>query len=364
VAPEASFYTIEGDPELSVERFVVSTPQSRDICNKPELLGCLYTDKLRAAMASILWAAPFRDEIEGAPEEQICVLSFLRGGLNFGLRDALHQAYGLNRHSSAFMSSQRAEEGGRWSVREDGYRKLNIPAGAVVLVGDVVATGVTLEHGLRVLIDHLVEVGSSIRRLIFFTIGCQRAEEVLAGLDVSLREAFTDFQGSRVIYLEGRFRLVEAEDELRIGLPGTDLIRRDCLLAPEFEASQYDRLAAPLERCAIYDAGSRAFDIPEYLADLREYWEQVAALAAGGLTLAEALRERWPESNYTSPESLRDAKRQIWRGLDDQELYALHRRYSRRWTPTFTRRADTAEALAELCAERIAALDVPERSQP
>jgi hypothetical protein len=106
------------------------------------------------------------------------------------------------------------------------------------------------------------------------------------------------------VYLEGRFTLAAADTPVRIVLPGTDLLRRDALLAPEFTASQFDAVTHPLERCAIYDAGSRAFDVAAYLRDVRRYWHQVAELARNGFTLEEAIAERWtadPPARWSPP---------------------------------------------------------------
>jgi hypothetical protein len=354
--PAASFYAIEGDFESSVSRYVVSTPQSREICNRPELLGCEYTQALGAAMTAALRHAPFRSMIESHPSSRVCVLNFLRGGLNFDLRNALHAAFGLNTHSSAFMSSQRFRIDGRWQIREDMYRKLQIPSNALILTGDVVATGVTVENGLQVLLDHLINIGSSIKGLIFFTIGCHKLEKALARFDPLFHDAFPDYQGSHAVYIEGKLRLVDSRTELRIGLPGTDLIRRAALLSPELEASQYEQLSYPLERCAIYDAGSRAFDISGYVGDVIEYWQQVAELAEQGLTLGDALKERWPETEYQSRESFLEHKRSQWHGADEPLLDDLYERYCRRWQQELVSRADTTTALSELCAERIAIL--------
>jgi hypothetical protein len=352
----ASYYTIEGDFQTPVSRYIVSTPESRQVCNCPELLGCEYTSTLRSAVVSALAEAPFRALIESHAESHVCVLNFLRGGLNFDLRNALHAAFGLNTHSSAFMSSQRYRVDGRWQIREDMYRKLRIPNNALLLTGDVVATGVTVENGLQVLLDHLITIGSSISGLIFFTIGCHKLEKALARFDSLFREAFPGYQGSHAVYLEGKLRLVDSRTGLRIGLPGTDLIRRDCLLSPEFEASQYEQLSYPLERCTIYDAGSRAFDIPGYVNDVLEYWRQVAALAEQGLTLGEALAERWPATEYESQESFLRCKREQWRDLDEQQLDDLFRCHEQR-RHAVAARAGSAAALAELAAERIAVLE-------
>jgi hypothetical protein len=360
-SPEVSFYEIVGGEPSPLRRYVVSTPESRAVCNRPELLGVGYTRALERAMTSVLARAPFRPMIEAHTESRVCVLTFLRGGLNFDLRNALHDACGLTTHSSAFMSSQRYMLDGRWTVREDMYRKLRVPRGALILTGDVVATGVTVEHGLEVLLEQLEGIGSSLRGLVFFTIGCERLEQLLAGFDRKFRAAFPPgpdgYEGSAVVYLEGRFRLVASSDELRIGLPGTDLVRRGCLLAPEFEASQHESVAYPLERCTIYDAGSRAFEIPSYVEDVVSYWRQVAGLAAGGLTLAEALEERWPGGDYASRETFAGRRAARWAGVEREEIDRLYDLHLARWTQAFAARAGTAGALAELCEERIATLE-------
>ncbi|NOY27826.1 MAG: hypothetical protein GXP62_18335 [Oligoflexia bacterium] len=350
----ASWYAVRGDHQGAVERYVVSTAGTRNICNQPELLGVAFNLALQASMTTALVTAPFRSVLDQHPEERVCVVSFLRGGLNFELRRALHSAYGFNRHSSAFMSSQRYREDGRWSVKEDMYRKLDIPKDAVLIMGDVVATGVTMENGLRVIIDHIVKIGGSVRSLVFFTIGCHKAEKALAAIDTRLRQAFPDYQRTVLIYLEGKFKLVDSKAELRIGIPGTDLVRRGALLSPELEASQYDRPGYLVERCAIYDAGSRAFDIPHYAQDVVGYWQQVLAFAKDGWTLGDALLERWPQGGSLQRDDFMAARAKTWRGVGDAFLDDLFHRQR-----AFFRghHAASASALAAVCRERIARLE-------
>ncbi len=349
----ASWYAIEGDHAGPVERYVVSTAGTRAICNRPELLGVAFNLALQDSMATALVTAPFRPLLEQHPEDRVCVVSFLRGGLNFELRRALHSAFGFNRHSSAFMSSQRYREDGRWFVKEDMYRKLDIPPDAVLVMGDVVATGVTMENGLQVVIDHIQEIGSSVRSLVFFTIGCHKAEKALAAIDARLRAAFPGYERTVLVYLEGKFRLVDSKTDLRIGIPGTDLVRRGALLSPELEASQYDRASYLLERCAIYDAGSRAFDIPHYARDVVEYWQQVRGFAEAGWTLGEALLERWPEGGTLDRDAFMAQRARCWQGVGDaflEDLYHRQRAFFR------GERAASAAALAAVCGERIARL--------
>ncbi len=233
------------------------------------------------------------------------------------------------------------------------YRKLRIPDRAILLFGDVVATGITVSNGLQVMLDHLRRIGSSVRRIVFFTIGCHKLEKVLAEHDAKFREAFPDYEGTTAVYLEGKFRLVDGATHLRIGIPGTDLIRRDCLVAPEFALSQYEQLSYPLERCVVYDAGSRAFDIPAYMQDVREYWEQVRALGEQGLTLADALEERWPEPWGDDEMAFRAAMEAQWRGVSAALGDRIWDEILGRQTAAFRRDAATGEALVEVAERRL-----------
>lgn len=351
---EVAWYAVEGDHQGAVERFLVTTRPSRAICNRPEILGMDFNLHLQEAIRLALGRAPFRPLLAGTPEDRLCVVHFLRGGLNFELRRALWEAFGFNRHASAFMSSQRYREDGRWQVREDLYRKLQIPKDAVLVMGDVVATGATLENGLQVVVDHLSASGSSIRALVCFTIGCHKAEKVLEVIDARMRRAFPSYERTVLTYLEGKFRLVDSRTPLRIALPGTDLVRWQALLAPEFERSQYEAPPWPLERCAVYDAGSRAFDIPAYTADVVRYWEEMARLARGGWTLAEALLERWPDGAPADPAAFREDRRARWPGVPLDVIEEILARNLAFWRKD--RSALTSDALLAVCQERLSTL--------
>ncbi len=291
----AAIYAIDGD--FPVARFIATTPESRTICNDPFVLGVDYTEKLETAATTALALLKESGETVGDDEEKLVVLNILRGGLNYGLRNAVHRAYGWNNHSSAFISSQRAkDDNGDWYISENRYQKVYLPKGAHILFGDVVATGVSLEHAVLRIIDIAKEQGGSISGMTFFTIGGDRSEEIMKKIDATCREAFPDYTGSRVIYFEGVFGVATTETPMRVALDGTDLLHSPALMAPEFIASSAEALSFPIERCTIYDAGSRAFHIAEYLEDVHEYWSQVLQFAQNGVTYSEYLKERFPES--------------------------------------------------------------------
>ncbi len=353
----ASWYAIRGEPGCTAERYVLTTPWTRDICNKPELLGVAYTEALCQAMAAGLSNAPFAEQLASHPEESVCVVHLLRGGLNFGLRRAVHLAYGHNRHGSAFMSSQRFVEDGEWGVAEDSYRKLDIPRDAVLVIGDVVATGVTLENGLEVVREHMLNIGATARAMVFFTIGGPRAEQVLGRVHERFAETFPEYERTCVVYLEGRFALADEQTPLRVKELGTDLLRLDGLMAPEFELSQYEALPHSLERCTIYDAGSRAFAIHTYTQDVLDYWQELRELAAGGLSLRELLIERWPELAPTERSAVLSRMGERWTGVDATLLQQLMAARQAFWSELAGPMASRPSSLTALCDQRIRTLE-------
>jgi hypothetical protein len=292
-----SLSAIKGDYDGPIRRYCFSTAETREIVNRPEVMGMEYTEKLEAGMMHLLTGfKPLR--FTDMEEDQVDVFNFLRGGLNFGLRNALHRAYGWNLHRSSFMSSQRArDDEGRWYITEDSYRKITIAKGGIVFCGDVIATGVTLESGLAALTKEVKKRNASIRYFHFFTIGCHKAEKTLEEYYDLWKKEFDDFEGIDVFYIEGKFHLADSKTPVSIKLQGTDLLRRDSVLMPELIESQQESIVYPLERCTIYDAGSRAYDIEEYAADVMEYWQQVAKLAKDGMTTGQYLLERFPEAS-------------------------------------------------------------------
>lgn len=287
--------------EKNIDSIIATTPETRAISNNPRVMGLEYTGKLRTACARILKALSNKGLI-CMEEEETIVFDVLRGGLNFGLREALGTAFGWNRHGCSFISAQRARDDDspeQWHIIESDYSKVYMPQTASIVIGDVVATGTSLEHAMKALIAEAGKQGTQIRSIVFFTIGGPRAGELLETMDAVCRDRFDDYEGTCLVYLEGCFTVPEPETPVRIKITGTDLLRRGAIMAPEFVQSQYEDPCYPLQRCAIYDAGSRAFWVPEYLADLEDYWTQVKALATEGTGFEALLEERFPELDPT-----------------------------------------------------------------
>lgn len=297
--PELALYEIHDEGELAnrqtlgCQRFIASTPQTRSICNDPTVAGCQYTDRLREACALVLASHDF-----GLAEREVVVVNILRGALNFGLREALEQAYGWTHHNTSFISAQRARDTKdmeSWHITENGYKKIYFPTTTSLVMGDVVATGTSLRFAMEEIVRAATEQKCNLRNIVFFTYGGDYAEKIFNDIDRECRRLFPDYQTTNVIYLEGRFTVPDKSTPLTIRLTGTDLLRYNALMAPEFIESQYEQPAYPIERCIIYDAGSRAFWIPEYVADVKGYWRQTLELANKGMTYKELVAERFPQ---------------------------------------------------------------------
>ena len=276
-----------------VDAFVSTSPMTRAICNDPRVYGLDYTDKLRASCTDTLRA--FGDVLTS--EREAVVVNILRGGLNFGLREALGAAFGWNAHTTCFMSAQRARDDGdpeNWHITENSYKKVYFPPVASLVIGDVVATGTSLRYGLHEFIAAAKQQKVDLRNIIFFTYGGPKAQEILAEIDAHCRRIFPSYSRTILIYIEGRFTCPDLTTPLTIRLTGTDLVKWDSLMAPEFIESQYEAPAYPIERCIIYDAGSRAFWTREYLEDVVGYWKQNLQLAEQGMSFMRLVNERMP----------------------------------------------------------------------
>jgi hypothetical protein len=284
-------------PGDEIRELVCTTPETRAICNDPFVCGVDYTQRLRAACARLFQVLAARRVWEFA-DSRIVVLNILRGGLNFGLREALHESVGCRYHNSAFVSAQRARSSANpkdWVITEDAYQKLSLRGSTDLVFGDVVATGTSLEHAVARVVATAVRQHASIDSILFLTIGSTRSSAILRKLVRRCRERFPGFRAAAVVYFEGVFQKATVDTAMSVKIEGTDLLRTGGVLAPEFLASQYESPSYPIERCTIYDAGSRAFDLAEYFADVRGYWQANLALAADGMTYEQLLRQRLPE---------------------------------------------------------------------
>jgi hypothetical protein len=90
--------------------------------------------------------------------------------------------------------------------------------------------------------------------------------------------------------------------------------------------------------------------------DVVDYWEQVKKLGERGLTLHDAMKERWPETGWDNFEEFSKQKSKEWHGVDEQFLKELHGAFKSRWDEKFIKMSKTNKPLIELCNRRISEL--------
>ena len=378
----ATLYKIEESHTL--ERFILTSPPTRAIVNQPEIIGAQFRNALKSGVSSALKLLPHAQEYKDLHDEQANVLHFLRGGLNFGLVDALSDTLGMNTHRSSFVTSERAKDKlGNWFIREDQYFKITLSQNSVIFAGDIVATGITIAAGFAKLSEKLLglphdqlpqevrqhlfhavgepthpipqKTNASIQEIVFFTIGCSKLEETLETYHHLFKKHFKNYKRTTIIYIEGKFHLSTAKTPITLKIAGTDLLRHPATITPELFLSQYERLSNPLEACTIYDGGSRSYFATKHLKDVHDYWLKLKQLATKeSWTLTQALKERWPEMALSKDElTTQQWANSLWKDIDPSLIKKIQQAYTDRWNDSFREYANTTDALIQLCNQRI-----------
>lgn len=284
-----SLYEIPQEKE-NFKTYISSTPETRNLTTNPFLVGKEYRDALEKAITKTLNNKEIKQLFENKLDEQLNVLHFLRGGLNFGILDALG-SLGKNRTRASFMTSERAKDNGKWIIRDDQYNKLTLSNNSTIFIGDIVATGITLKVGL----EKIAEQNKKEHHVIMFTLGGKETEDILI-------EQCKNFKSITIIYIEGRFHMANPETKARIKIDGTDLMPLRAALAPEFEQALQENPIKALERCIVYDGGSRGFYPSHHFRDVLEYIEQVEQEMKKGATAYDLILERWENAENLSEE--------------------------------------------------------------
>ncbi|MFH1727106.1 MAG: hypothetical protein ABIA04_01640 [Pseudomonadota bacterium] len=350
-----NYYKVKNSKfEDSFKRYVFTSTYSRAICNQPELVGFKYTDYLEKALVLSLKAFPDKKKFLNIKDEKTFnILSFLRGGLNFGLRRAISTSFGIKNHCSSFLSSQRYKRQNEWKIKDDQYQKFTFYDEANIFCGDVIATGSTIENGFERIGQYFLENKIQIRNIVFYTIGCAKTDEILYKFHKKFKKNFPKFENTYIIYLDGIFGLANDNSKLSIKLTGTDLLRSPALLTPELELSQFDKLEYALERCTIYDAGSRSFDITTYKEDVVEYWDQVKEIALKNNSVFDYWHERFPCTEYKDLETLIKSKEKAWEKVPKSVYSTLLKAHDKLWEKI----SKKPITLSSVCSKRITKLN-------
>lgn len=362
-----SLYSIENRTESSsLKRYVSSTSDTRNMLNFPEIVNSDFTNLMKNGLTNTLKGMNNLEHLSSISSKQVNVYHILRGGLNFEVRNALHKAFGYKWHSSSYISSQRHEKDGEFSIADDSYRKFQIPDNATVYSADIVASGASLDNSLHFLDSYLTSEKLKIKNFVFVTIGCSKAEDVLEKWDAKFKENHPEYERTILIYLEGRFALGSKDLPLNNVLPNTDLLKNykfGALLTPEYEISQFEKMIIPLEACSIYDGGKKSFEPVQHIMDILEFWEkQVKSAENKNLSLWAEYNSRFPIDLYfTSGTSipaenyltLKKGKEEYWQGVSDLEYKQLFDKFRWLWSDLRIEGAKIDGSLISTCHKKI-----------
>lgn len=363
----AAIYSIESESRVSaIHRYIVSTRDTRNMMNFPEIINCDFTGLMRNGITNALKSLNHLEKLSLINSRNVNVYHILRGGLNFQIRDVLRKAFGYKWHSSSYISSQRVKEGVEFVISDDAYRKFEVPDNATVYSADIVASGASLDNSLVYLEKYMENKNLELNNFVFITIGGKRAEEVLEKWDRRFRKTHPHYERTVLVYLEGRFALGGVQTPLENVLPDTDLLRNyklGALLSPEFEHSQFEKMIIPLEGCVIYDGGKKAFEPVNHIIDVLEFWEKQRDYARKKKTsLWQEYNTRFPLDMYMedsdtskigTPELLHEHKKEYWRGVPVDEYERLLNRFKWLWSEDRIEAARRPGTLLEVCEKKI-----------
>jgi|GEM_PF-3940772 len=341
-------------PDEGMKTLIASTPQVSQLLNSPEVCGINFQKLLSAALYNILNHLYKMDHSQLAKimkSSPIDVLYILRGGLNFDLHRNVAEVT-LTLPEVTFLSSQRVASGNGFEIGESTYRKWSIQDEALLCIGDICATATTLKNVIE---EAIIRYGNERKKpsgLLIFTIGTPYVREMLIAYRQRLKDAWSpNFQGITVIYLEEIFSLYKGEPLLyNTHLPFTDFFRKDFPSSIEFEDVSLSKPVCFLERCAIYDGGSRSFEPSVYLSHLYNYWASLKQNATFQVIQLLELKSNLVDYQLGFEDWLR--KRPWWNRMDKDKLHALHEKGQA------ALKALTSQSLSEICEGRLQMIKV------
>ncbi|MFF4924756.1 phosphoribosyltransferase [Kitasatospora sp. NPDC001261] len=320
------------DPAGSPTRVLIcSTAASRTLLTDPAVSGHRYRSLLGTAVSTALDLVAEADPaVAGAlATEATTVVTILRGGLSFGVDSALSHRFG-SPEAVSFVGTDR----GAAHPLDISYERWEFAGRQLLVLGDIIGTGATVEKVLRAARQAAHGRGAEIAGYLVLTVGSRQGVRRLRDYFAELAHRGERFSAV-IVALEALFEL---PDRTRLGqsfpqLP-FDFLRSPRWSTPDFELHRLGRRDSLFEKCAVYDGGVRAFTPGEHRRFRADWWTEVRRRgSAAGLSLADLGRstagldryarplDDWLEGiGWAAPETVRHL------GVDHAELHALGRR--------------------------------------
>ncbi|MEU0209792.1 phosphoribosyltransferase [Streptomyces canus] len=276
----SGLYALEGHSyELDV--FISTSDFGCSLLTSPEIVGSAYQSMLRRAVQVGLESlCEFKPDVRTSMSDtSVDVLYFLRGGLNFGTHVAVEELTGRPSRVH-FLSVSRDLSGVEVRIVDDAYRRIDgISSGNSLVIADIAATGSTINRAIDIIVEQresLPECAASTPwQVVFVLIATVESLPVIAAATDKLRAAFATARPVRasVVVLEGLFRLHDPGAVDGRGGIGTDFVRRNGIMTPDYLAACLQTPSSLFEGCVIYDGGQRGFSPADHFAAVAEYWD-------------------------------------------------------------------------------------------
>jgi len=316
--------------------YVVSDAGTSRLMTSPEVVGF---DSYLAMLPATSKALTY---FKGKGTDSLDIFTILRGGLNYPLEQACHEN-GIRVRNINFISCERIIVDGIIAGLDTKYEKISVEDGVTMAIGDIIASGKTLDLCLRHVINIYRERGKQIRKIVFFTIGGTKAISLMEKITQETQASWPAFEGFECVFYEGVFRVYEDNGVTGVNTPDIDFFWNGGAVSPEFKKYVFNFKHAPalLEKCIIYDGGARRYTISDHVAELREYWESLLAaadssstreLAEEKLGYGETSYEEWLNLNHYEP------------SLDLKPLYEREKQYVEKIC---------CDALSDICRSRL-----------
>ena len=311
-----SCYQLTGTDFLN-EYYIVSEAETRKLMNSPEVVGYEVYRCLLNSTCQMLHHFKEEKRITFAN-----ILSILRGALNYPIEESCFREH-IRVHDISFLSSERVFSNGEVTGLEVKYSKLTAVPGSSLLIGDIIASGETLVHCLKYVLDYYRKNNAKLRNIIFFTIGGRQGIQILESLTEEIREYWPDFEGFITVFYEGVFNCYEPGDKGVCGFNRAliDFYWKNGVIAPEFRRQTLSKRDPLFEKCTIYDGGARRYEISEHITEVLDFWETLLA-RCDSIDKAALLEEKLGHSTELSYEEwLADTHYQLLDESENRWLY-------------------------------------------
>lgn len=247
---------------LDTDTYILESPALEAFLFDRTVVGVPLLNAAREA--TVHWLAALRDNKLLDSTEDVAGLTILTGGLYYGLQPAWQTVFGSLLPENFIGVKRHLDERNQWFA-DYHYVSFEAPC-RVVLVGDTVASGVSLAQGIRAFASWAIPLG--LKQVHFFSacgsrLGGERIRKMCS--ELGLRATFTHGLAA--------FGLAEKGWQL----PDTDLpwLHPDTITQPHYgQRAEAAFQGKPV--CAIGDWGMRCKNPKAYLHEWQEeaaYWQ-------------------------------------------------------------------------------------------